>query len=139
VQAPTANFSVDNELVRYRESSRSVEAEMPQRHEQRVTLLIISLSRLCSSSKLLASTEPEINHPLTAVVINAQACLRWLFADPPDLRQVRATMERMVGNVNAMTGLVNRNYVPAEQTARVLADLNEVIYEVTDLVLNEAA
>jgi hypothetical protein len=101
-------------------------------------LLIISLARLCSGAKLLASIEPEINHPLTALVINAQACQRWLFADPPDLRQVRATMVQMIRNANAVTWLVKHIHAPAEQSARVLADLEEVMFEVTDLMLDRA-
>ena len=47
---------------------------------------------------------PEISQSLAALLINIDACRHWLSADPPNIQQVRAAMERMTSNANALTG-----------------------------------
>ena len=42
------------------------------------------LSRMLSMAELTASVVHEIGQPLTGVVTNAQACLEWLSASPPN-------------------------------------------------------
>jgi hypothetical protein len=49
----------------------------------------------------------ETREFLTALVLNVAACQRWLSADPPDIREVRATMERMTSDARALTELIN--------------------------------
>jgi hypothetical protein len=46
---------------------------------------------------------PQIRESLAALVINIDACRRWLSADPPNIQQARAAMERMTCNANALT------------------------------------
>jgi hypothetical protein len=41
-----------------------------------------------------APVAPEIREFLAALVLNIAACRHWLSADPPDIRQARATMDR---------------------------------------------
>ncbi len=38
----------------------------------------------------------EINQPLSSVQINAQACIRWLSSNPPDITAALASAERAV-------------------------------------------
>lgn len=40
----------------------------------------------------------ELSQPLTAVMINAEAALRWLSREPADLVEVREALERLIGN-----------------------------------------
>jgi hypothetical protein len=49
---------------------------------------------------------PEISERLTALVLNIAACRHWLSADPPDIRQARATIERMTGDARALTRFI---------------------------------
>ena len=48
----------------------------------------------------------EIRERLTALVLNIAACQRWLSSDLPDIRQARATIERMKSDSNALTKLI---------------------------------
>ena len=48
----------------------------------------------------------EIRELLTALVLNIAACQRWLSSDQPDIRQARATIERMKSDANALTRLI---------------------------------
>ena len=46
--------------------------------------------------EMAASIAHEVNQPLSGVVINANASLRWLAADPPDLEEARDALRRIV-------------------------------------------
>ena len=46
-------------------------------------------SQIATVGELSASIAHEMNQPLTAVVSNGNACLRWLTAEPPSLAKAR--------------------------------------------------
>jgi signal transduction histidine kinase len=46
--------------------------------------------------ELAASIAHEVNQPLSAVVANANACLRWLSAEPPNFVKAQQAAERIV-------------------------------------------
>ena len=88
-----------------------------------------------------ASIAHEINQPLAAVVTNANACLRWLSAEPPGLAKAREAVERIVRDGKDAGEVVQRiralfKRTPVEKTE---LDVNEVIGEVLHLLGGEAA
>jgi PAS domain S-box-containing protein len=56
------------------------------------------ITRLTTMGELLASIAHEINQPLAAVVTNAQAGLRWLDQDKPDLDEIRRVLSSIVSD-----------------------------------------
>lgn len=56
------------------------------------------VTRLATVGELTASIAHEINQPLTAVVIDARGCLRWLGSEAPDLDEARQSAERVIKN-----------------------------------------
>ena len=46
-------------------------------------------NRVTTMGQLAASIAHEVNQPITGVVTNADAALRWLGGQPPDLKEVR--------------------------------------------------
>ena len=54
------------------------------------------VARVTTMGELTASIAHEINQPLAALVTNANACLRWLAAETPNLDEARATAQRIV-------------------------------------------
>ena len=46
------------------------------------------VTRLTTMGELAASIAHEVNQPLAAVVTNANACLRWLDRESPDLDEL---------------------------------------------------
>ena len=66
-----------------RRGLRKAQAELA--HVMRVTTL----------GELAASIAHEVNQPLTAVVTNAAACLRWLDRETPDLAKRAARWSRL--------------------------------------------
>jgi PAS domain S-box-containing protein len=55
------------------------------------------VTRVTTLGELTASIAHEVNQPLAAAVANAQACLRWLDHDTPDLTAVRRVYAYMGG------------------------------------------
>jgi signal transduction histidine kinase len=89
--------------------------------------------------QLSASIAHEVNQPIAATVTNAQAALRWLRAQPPDLNEVRDSLDRIVedgkraGNVIAgIRALIHK--VPSRQD---WFGLNEAILETVVLTRSE--
>ena len=54
------------------------------------------VNRVTTMGQLSASIAHEVNQPIAATVTNAQAALRWLRAQPPDLDEVRASLGQIV-------------------------------------------
>ena len=54
------------------------------------------VTRVMTMGELAASIAHEVNQPLTAVIANANASLRWLAATPPNLDEAREAVMRIV-------------------------------------------
>jgi len=67
-----------------RERLRQLEAELA--HLDRLTML----------GELTASIAHEVNQPLSGVISNAGACLRWLAGNAPDLKEAREAAARII-------------------------------------------
>jgi PAS domain S-box-containing protein len=58
-------------------------------------------SKIATVAELSASIAHELNQPLMAVLGNAQAAKRWLAANPPDLTETNASIERILRDIRA--------------------------------------
>jgi PAS domain S-box-containing protein len=98
-------------------------------------------SQIATVGELAASIAHEVNQPLTAVVSNGNACLRWLSAQPPNLAKAAEAAERIVRD-GKDAGEVVRHIRALFKRAvheEVSLDLNEVIGEVLGLLHGETA
>ena len=113
-----------------RESERRYrEAQMELAHVNRVTTM----------GQLTASIAHEVNQPIAAAVTSADAGLRWLAAQPPDLAEVREAFDRVIRAGNRAGGVIGRiraliRRMP-EQKAPL--DINETILETVALTHSE--
>src|SRR6267154_1903715 len=97
------------------------------------------VNRVATMGQLTASIAHEVNQPIAAAVTNASAGLRWLAAQPPDLKEVRDALDAIMkaGNqagkvISRIRGLIKK--VP-EQKAPL--DVNEAILETIALTRSE--
>ncbi len=86
----------------------------------------------------------EIGDPITAMILNAAACLRWLDRDEPDLDQARRAAKRILDNGRDATGMLDalRGTLPLATPAIAAFDVNAMLGESLsgiedDLRLNE--
>ncbi|MGL3104872.1 ATP-binding protein [Bradyrhizobium sp. BR 1432] len=109
------------------EASRAAQAELA--HSNRVATM----------GQLTASIAHEVNQPIAAAVMNAQAAIRWLDAESPRLQKVRDSLDMIVDNgiraaeiIGRIRGLA-KNVPPRKDTI----DINNAIVDVIALVRGE--
>jgi PAS domain S-box-containing protein len=95
--------------------------------------------RITTLGELTASIAHEVNQPLAGVITNAEACLRWLDRETPDLEEARQSVRWIMDDGNRASEVIRRVRALARKTSieRMALDLNEVIREVTALVQGE--
>jgi PAS domain S-box-containing protein len=113
-----------------RESERRYrEAQMELAHANRVTTM----------GQLTASIAHEVNQPITGVVTNAHAALRWLGSHPPDLEEVRQALDAIIQDSTRAGDVIGRiralvKKVPPRHDQ---LDINEAILEVIEVTRSE--
>lgn len=98
-------------------------------------------SQIAAVGELAASIAHEVNQPLSAVVANGHACLRWLLAQPPNLVKAHEAAERIVRDGKDAGEVVRRVRALFSRASleRVPMDINDVIAEVLLLLGVETA
>jgi NO-binding membrane sensor protein with MHYT domain len=98
------------------------------------------VNRVTTMGELTSSLAHEVNQPIAAAVMNADACLRWLDGNTPNLEEARASAMRIVENGRRAAEIISRIRVLFKKGVlkRELVDVNEVIREMIDLVRGEA-
>jgi len=112
-----------------RERLRQLEADLA--HINRVNML----------GELSAALAHEIKQPIAASITSANACLRWLARDPPDLERARAAAARIEQDGNRAADVINRLrsfYKKGSPPKREMVDVREIIQEMTALLRTEA-
>jgi len=97
--------------------------------------------QIATVGELAASIAHEVNQPLSAVVANGHASLRWLLAEPPNLAKVREATERIVRDGKEAGEVVRRIRALFKRSPieKVPLDLNDIIGEVLRLQRGETA
>lgn len=81
-----------------------IETEKEATYEARSQLAHIA--RVTTLGEMTASIAHEVNQPLTAVLINGNACLRWLDAEPPDFNEARRNVASIVRDAGRASEIV---------------------------------
>jgi PAS domain S-box-containing protein len=97
------------------------------------------VARVVTLGELTASIAHEINQPLTAVVTNGAACLRWLQRDQPDLDEACAAVQRVVREGQRAGAIITRLRALAQKAPphKDWLDLNATIRDVLALARSE--
>jgi len=109
------------------EALRSAQAELA--HANRVTTM----------GQLSASIAHEVNQPISAVIMNAQAALGWLDADPPNLQRVHQSLGLIVEDGERAGEVVGRIRGLVKKTAprKDSIDINNAVVDVITLTRSE--
>lgn len=127
---PIATLETNNDITAHRRAQdtvREVQAELA--HVARVTTM----------GEMAASIAHEVNQPLSGVVINGNACLRWLAGTPPNLDEAREAVQRIIRDGKRASDVIARirNLSKKSGTEKEPVDLNEAIEEVLALAEGE--
>jgi NO-binding membrane sensor protein with MHYT domain len=99
------------------------------------------VNRVTTMGALTASIAHEVNQPITAAATNADACMRWLSGDPPNLEEARVAAMGIVKDAMRAAEIINRIRLLFKKgtTQRELLDVNDVIREMIVLLRGEVA
>jgi signal transduction histidine kinase/nitrate/nitrite transporter NarK len=86
-----------------------------------------------------ASIAHELKQPLSALSIDAQGCMRWLMADPPNIDEAKAAARRTVEQVKRAAGIVDRtrSHLTRGRRAPASVNLTAIVHEVAALFEGE--
>ena len=88
-------------------------------------------TRLTTMGELAASIAHEVNQPLAAIVTNAEACLRWLDRQSPDLDEARDAVQEIIRDANRGSDVIARirRSLKKEPPSRMRLNINEIVRE----------
>ena len=94
------------------------------------------VARITTMGEMAASIAHEINQPLAAIVNNANASLRWLGQDPPNVERARSVLKRVVSDGGRASEVIRsiRGMLEKSSQERVQLDVNDLIREVMTFV-----
>jgi PAS domain S-box-containing protein len=99
------------------------------------------MNRVTAMGELTASLAHEIKQPISAAVTDADACLRWLARDQPDVAKAREAVSRIIKDVTRASDIIGRIGLLFKKGTpqRELLDVNDVIQEMIALLRGEAS
>jgi signal transduction histidine kinase len=131
---------------RQKHTNEMLQAEMAERQRadealQKTQADLARVTRATTLGEMAASIAHEVNQPLAAVVINGNACLRWLAGETPNLDEARAAVEHIIsdghraGKVIAQIRALVENAPPK----RVRLNINDLVLDTIALAHREIA
>ena len=136
--------SVTRDLVGYPLAFVFITRDVTERKEAEEALRkakteLAHVTRVMTMGEMVASIAHEITQPLTAVLTNGQACLRWLARESPNLDEAREAVRHIIQDGSRAGEVIQRIRALAKKTESESAwlDINGVIHEVIDLTHSE--
>jgi PAS domain S-box-containing protein len=92
----------DGKIIQWYGLSMDIdERKRAEDHLRDTRMKLSTASKIATVAELSASIAHELNQPLMAVLGNAQAAKRWLAANPPDLTEATASIERILRDIRS--------------------------------------
>ena len=116
------------------------ESKLAEEALNRARSELAHVTRITTLNALTASIAHEVNQPLSGIVSNASASLRFLSGDAPNLEEAREAVRDIVRDGKRAGEIITRIRALTKKTAapREKLDLNETISEVLALIGDEA-
>jgi C4-dicarboxylate-specific signal transduction histidine kinase len=127
---PVAILETNNDVT----ERKRAEADLRQAQAD-----LAHVSRVTTLGEMAASIAHEVDQPLSGVVINANACLRFLARATPNLDEVRDGLQAITRDGRRASDVIARIRALARRTPteKEMLDINEIIREVVALAEGE--
>jgi PAS domain S-box-containing protein len=116
-------------------------AEQERERLRQLEADLAHINRINMMGELAAALAHEIKQPIAASITSANALLRWLAHDPPDLERARAAATRIEQEGNRAADVINNLrsfYKKGAPAKRRIVDVKGIIREITVLLGDEA-
>ena len=136
-------FDVKGGFLGYRGTGTDITATIRADHAEqalrRAQAELAHVTRVTTLGELTASIAHEVSQPLAALIANADACLRWLDRETPDLAAARRSMEWVINDGIRAGEVIRRVRALANKTdvEKLPLDINGVVRDVITLVQRE--
>lgn len=138
---PRSPTSQDLELI---ELATHVARVAIERDQQEISLReaqneLAHVSRVTTVGEFAASIAHEVNQPLAGILTNANAALRWLARNSPNLAEAQQAIDRIIRDGNRAGDVISRMRALFKKApaAKEPVDINLVIQEVLTLTQPE--
>lgn len=118
--------------------------DVTQREQAKEALIaaqaeLARVGRVATVGAISASIAHEVNQPIGAVVMSAQACVRWLKANPPDIKAASTAAERAITHSMRASEIIQRTREQVRGAQRTLetVDLRDIVTDVVELLDRE--
>lgn len=97
------------------------------------------VARIATLGELTTTIAHEVNQPLTGIVINSEACLRWLDRDEPAMDEIRVALKRIVRDGRRAGDVVERLRALSRkgEPQRTPIQINDVVADTLALLQRE--
>jgi PAS domain S-box-containing protein len=116
-------------------------AEQERERLRQLEADLAHINRINMMGELAAALAHEIKQPIAASITSANALLRWLAHNPPDLERARAAATRIEQEGNRAADVINNLrsfYKKGAPANRRIVDVKDIIREITVLLGDEA-
>lgn len=105
-----------------------------ERRYREVQTELAHANRVATMGQLVASIAHEVNQPIAAAILNANAALRWLNGQPPQLDEVRQVLGRLIVDANRAADVLGRirGHIRKAPPQRGPMDINAAIDEMIE-------
>jgi PAS domain S-box-containing protein len=117
------------------------EARENERRYREVQMQLAHANRVATMGQLTASIAHEVNQPIAAALTNAQAALRFLAMDSPELWEVQEALVSIVKDGRRASDIIDRMRALFKKAPPLQErlDINEALGEIVALTRGEAA
>jgi C4-dicarboxylate-specific signal transduction histidine kinase len=135
---------VEERTADLQRTNKELQTEITERKHaeeelQQAQAELAHVTRLTTLGELTASIAHEVNQPLAAVALNANACLRWLGGKAPNLHESHLALQRIIKEAERASEVIGRIRALAKKTPprKDRVDINDVLLEVIALARGE--
>ena len=117
------------------------ETDLERERLRRVQADLAHITRVSTMGELTASLAHEIKQPIGAAVTNAEACIRFMDSEHPDLPEAREAAVEMIKDVRRAADIIDRvrSLYQKGRPQLEAVDLNKVIDEMIIMMDGEAS
>jgi PAS domain S-box-containing protein len=131
----------DGRIVKWYGISTDIEdRKRAEQEREQLRAELAHVSRVSTLGELAASIAHELKQPITAAILNAKTCGRWLKRDRPDMERALKALGRMEQDGVRASRIIDRLRSLYKKAAphRELVDLSEIVHEMFVLLHGEA-
>jgi PAS domain S-box-containing protein len=105
-----------------------------ERRYREVQTELAHANRVATMGQLVASIAHEVNQPIAAAILNADAALRWLNMQPPEIDEVRQVLGRLIMDANRAADVLGRirGHIRKAPRQKGPMDINAAIREMIE-------